>query len=597
MRLMYRAPLKEIRFALHELTHDDCLYGLAGFGDYSADYADAVLEQAAHFAETVLAPINELGDREGAKWSPGGVVMPAAFKDAYRGFVDAGWARLRASADQGGLAAPAALSLAVDELWASSNLAFKLCPMLTRGAVEAIERCGSAALKAKYLPKMISGEWTGTMNLTEPQAGSDLGAIRTRAVRDGKDYKLFGQKIFITYGEHDYTPNIIHLVLARIDGAPPGTKGISLFIVPKILVAEDGSLGERNDMRCVSIERKLGIHASPTCVLAYGDHGGATGYLVGEANRGLEYMFIMMNAARLSVGLEGYALGEMAFQRALDWARSRVQGRPKAKAPNADGKPAPIVEHADVKRMLMTMKACTDASRAIALYGALQLDLAERAADPAERARAQARGDLLIPIIKAWSTERGLASASLGIQIHGGMGFIEDTGAAQYLRDARITTIYEGTTGIQAGDLLGRKIIRDGGAGMFVFIELMSAELQALGAADAGARDSKASALAALDVLRRSTVSLLESAARGLEHAQAVAVHYLNLCGIVIGAWTMAKAHDIAVRKFAEDSEFYGGKRQIARFYMQQILPEAQGLSHIVAGGWASVSEADSLLL
>jgi len=594
---MYRAPLKEIRFALHELTRDDRLQGLAGFADYSAEYADAVLEQAAQFAEEVLAPINDLGDREGAKWSADGVAMPPAFKDAYRQFVDAGWTRLRASLDRGGLAAPAALSLAVDEFWSSSNLAFKLCPMLTRGAVEAIERCGSDALKARFLPKMIAGEWTGTMNLTEPQAGSDLGAIRTRAVRDGEDYKLFGQKIFITYGDHDYTPNIIHLVLARIDGSPPGTRGISMFIVPKVLVAEDGSLVERNDVRCVSIERKLGIHASPTCVLAYGDGGGATGHLVGEPNRGLEYMFIMMNAARLSVGLEGYAMGERAYQRALDWARSRVQGRPAGKPLTADGKPAPIVEHADVKRMLMTMKAQTDASRAIALYGALQLDLAEHAADPGTRAEAQARGDLLIPIIKAWATERGIATASLGIQIHGGMGYIEDAGAAQHWRDVRITAIYEGTTGIQASDLLGRKISRDDGAGMFAFIDLMNAELEALKAADAAALDGRNAAIAALASLRQATVALLQCAERGPAHAQAVAVPYLNLCGIVIGAWTMAKAHDIAVRKQPEDPEFFGGKRQIARFYMQQILPEAEGLSRIVADGSASVSEADSRLL
>ena len=594
---MYRAPLKDVRYALHELTRDDQLYGLPGLEDYSADFADDVLEQAARFAEQVLAPLNASGDREGARWTPAGVTMPPPFKDAYRQFADGGWTRLGAHPAHGGMGAPTVLNTAVEEFWASANLAFKLCPMLTRGAVEAIEHCGSEKQKSLYLPKLISGEWTGTMNLTEPQAGSDLGAIRTRAVRDRGAYRIFGQKIFITYGDHDYTPNIIHLVLARIDGAPPGTKGISLFIVPKVLVADDGSLGARNDVRCVSIEHKLGIHASPTCVLAYGDGGGATGHLVGEPNRGLEYMFVMMNAARLAVGLEGYAMGERAYQQALDWARQRVQGRPAGVPAGADGKPAPIVEHADVKRMLMTMKAHTEAARALALYGALQLDLAAHLGDEAARQKARARAELLIPIIKAWSTEQGVRAASLGIQIHGGMGYIEETGAAQYLRDARITTIYEGTTGIQALDLIGRKLGRDAGAAMFEFLEWMEGGLEALQPDDSLARRSCATASSAIETLRRATRAALAAAQRGSDHAQAIAVPYLSLCGIVIGAWTMAKTDAISSRLIAKDPSFHAGKCELARFYMRHILPHAIAWADIVGEGSASVVAADPSLL
>ncbi len=361
--------------------------------------------------------------------------MPAEFKEAYAQFVEGGWPQLRAAPEHGGQGAPVVLGTAVEELWASANLAFKLCPMLTQGAIEALDRCGSEEQKRRYLPKMVSGEWTGTMNLTEPQAGSDLGAIRTRAVPEGEHYRLHGQKIFITYGDHDYTPNIIHMVLARIEGAPAGTKGISLFIVPKVLVNDDGSLGKRNDVRCVSIEHKLGIHASPTCVLSYGEREGAVGYLVGEANRGLEYMFIMMNAARLSVGLEGYSLAERAYQQALEFARNRIQGRPAGAASARAGKPAPIAYHGDVKRMLLSMKAQTDAARAIAYYAALQLDLARHGS---RRGRACSRAGARRP---ADSDHQGLVDGardvqltSLGMQVHGGMGFIEETGAAQYLR-------------------------------------------------------------------------------------------------------------------------------------------------------------------
>jgi alkylation response protein AidB-like acyl-CoA dehydrogenase len=380
------------------------------------------------------------------------------------------------------------LGTAVEELWASANLAFKLCPMLTQGAIEAVEHFASPALRELYLPKMVSGQWTGTMNLTEPQAGSDLSQVRTRAVPAGPNYRLYGQKIFITYGEHDLTENIVHMVLARIDGAPPGVRGISLFIVPKFWVNADGKPGARNDVNCASIEHKLGIHASPTCVMMYGENEGALGLLVGEPNRGLEYMFVMMNAARLSVGLEGYAQGERAFQQAAEWARARVQGKPPVSIKKVAGSasmgtsssPAPIIGHPDVKRMLLTMKSTVEACRALALYGAYQLDLGGGHQDDSQRARAQARGDLLIPIVKGFCTESGVEIASLGIQVHGGMGYVEETGAAQTLRDVRITTIYEGTTGIQSNDLIGRKVGRDGGAALLAFIEEMKESLRAL---------------------------------------------------------------------------------------------------------------------
>ncbi|MGH8177676.1 MAG: acyl-CoA dehydrogenase [Steroidobacter sp.] len=599
---MYRAPLKEIRFALHELIGDERLTRCPALPDYSTEFADSVLDEAAKFAEGVLDPINQLGDREGAKWTPDGVVMPAKFKDAYGQFVEGGWPQLRAAPEYGGQGAPIVLGTAVEELWASANLAFKLCPMLTQGAIEALQQCGSDEQKRKYLPKLVSGEWTGTMNLTEPQAGSDLGAIRTRAVPDGRQFRLYGQKIFITYGDHNYTPNIIHMVLARIEGAPAGTKGVSLFIVPRSLVENDGSLGKRNDVRCVSIEHKLGIHASPTCVLSYGEREGAVGYLVGEPNRGLEYMFIMMNAARLSVGLEGYALAERAYQQAGEYARNRVQGRPAGVVQGGQGesvqsapvKPASIAYHADVKRMLLSMKSRTDAARAIAFYGALQLDLAHHDPEETVRSAARARGDLLIPIIKGWSTELGIELTSLGIQVHGGMGYIEETGAAQYLRDVRIASIYEGTTGIQAGDLVGRKVSRDAGAAMNALIADMRAELSQPAADDATVRDCRLAVISAIELLQESTASLLQASKAGPEHTQAVAVPYLMLCGVVIGGWLMARTHEIAAQKLDADREFYAGKQQIARFFLQHVLPESIALARVVMSGGASVVEADA---
>ncbi|MFO7276899.1 MAG: acyl-CoA dehydrogenase [Pseudomonadota bacterium] len=594
---MYRAPLSDIRFVLEDLLDTSALSGMPGLEDYSSELATAVLEEAARFAEDVLDPLNQTGDREGARWTPDGVVMPAGFKDAYEKFVEGGWPQLGADPEYGGQPVPIVLGTAVQELWASANLSFKLCPMLTAAAVEALELRGTPEQKRLFLPKMVSGEWTGTMNLTEPQAGSDLALVRMRAVPDGSHYRLFGQKIFITYGDHDYTENIIHMVLARIDGAPPGVRGISLFLVPKVLVNDDGSLGARNDVRCTSIEHKLGIHASPTCVMTYGEREGAIGYLIGEPNRGLEYMFIMMNAARLSVGVEGYALAERAFQRAAEWARNRLQGRP----PGAKSEgPVPIVQHPDVRRMLLTMKSGAEAMRALALYAAYQFDLARHHPDERTRAAAQARGELLIPIVKGFCTENGVRLASLGIQVHGGMGYVEETGAAQHLRDVRITTIYEGTTGIQSNDLVGRKIGRDRGAAMGALIEEMRRELESLPVGDGEGRAVVNASLEAVERLEAATRAQLAALGECPERAYAVAVPYLELCGTAICGWLMAKAYARAAEGIAggdAQQEFHRAKLRTAQFFAQHTLPNALALARVVEQGASSVIDTDAALI
>ncbi len=491
------------------------------------------------------------------------------------------------------------LATAAQETWASANLAFKLCPMLTYGAIHALEITAAAQLKQRYLPKMVTGEWTGTMVLTEPQAGSDLALIRTRAVPRGGDlavdeFRLFGQKIFITWGEHDLTDNIIHMVLARIEGAPEGVRGISMFLVPKFLVHDNGELGPRNDLRCASIEHKLGIHASPTCVMSFGEHEGAVGYLVGEANRGLEYMFIMMNVARLAVGLQGYAVAERAFQQAADYARTRVQGRSGAAA---KGAPASIIHHPDVKRMLLEMRAGTEAMRALTLYTAWQLDLAESHSDPAVRMQAQAQGDLLIPIVKGWCTEFGVELASTGIQVHGGTGFIEETGAAQWLRDVRITAIYEGTTGIQANDLLGRKLARDKGAAMMSLLAQIEQEF-ATEAGSAAAQPVREAALAAVKGLRDTTVKLLGLGATQPDRALSVAVPYLMMCGFVLGGWLMARAAKLVSADPAQaGQEFNAAKLATARAYIGYLLPRAPAYGQIVANGSNGIADVDAALI
>jgi len=594
---MYRAPLKDLNFVLNELIGPDRLEGCARYSDYSAELATSILEEGGKFAEDVLVPLYRTGDTQGAKWSPDGVTTTPGFKAAYQAFADGGWNQLTGDPEFGGQGMPRMLGTAVVELWAGANLAFKLCPMLTQGAIEALDLSGSDEQKRRFLPKMVSGEWTGTMVLTEPQAGSDLGQIRTRAAPAGDHYRIFGQKIFITWGEHDFTSNIIHMVLARIDGAPPGTRGISLFIVPKFLVGADGAIGARNDVQCLSIEHKLGIHASPTCVMQFGAQEGAEGYLVGEAGRGLEYMFIMMNAARLSVGLEGYAVAERAYQQAAEWARTRIQGRPPVAA---TGGPAPIIHHPDIKRMLLAMKANTEAMRALAIYAACELDIAAAHADEAKRAAAQARGDLLIPVVKAWSTEGGIESASLGIQVHGGMGYIEETGAAQAYRDVRITAIYEGTTGIQANDLLGRKLGRDRGTAMAALLADVAHELEAITSTDPAVQAAKRGALEGVAELAQATQSLLGQLGSAQDRALAVAVPYLKLTGTVLGGWLHAKSAAIAASRIAAgagDADFYRGKLATARFYAEYILPNAEALARVVQGGGAAVAEVDASLI
>jgi alkylation response protein AidB-like acyl-CoA dehydrogenase len=592
---MYRAPVREMRFVLEELLGSSSLSAAPLLREYSDELAQSVLEEAARFAQGVLDPLNRPGDTHGARWTADGVVTAPGFREAYRQFAAGGWPALGSAPEFGGQRVPQVLGSAVGEFWGSANLAFKLGPMLTHGAVHALELCGSPAQKQQYLPKMVNGEWTGTMVLTEPQAGSDLGQVRTRATPAGDHYRLFGQKIFITWGDHDLTANTIHMVIARIDGAPPGVKGISLFIVPKWLVNADGSLGSRNDVRCLSIEHKLGIHASPTCVLAFGENSGAVGYLVGEPGRGLEYMFIMMNSARLSVGSEGYAVGERAFQRAADWARTRVQGRPPVAA--AAG-PAPIINHPDVKRMLLMMKSQVEAARALILYTAFQFDLSEYGTDEAAGKAARARGELLTPIAKGWCTEIGNEVAGTGVQVHGGMGFIEETGAAQYVRDVRITTIYEGTTGIQSNDLIGRKLAKDRGAAMGALIADMERELQTLATADAAVEATRNAALEAVGWLKSSTQSLLKALSMRPDAGMAVSVPYLRLCGYVIGGWLMAKSAAVAAANTSgSDREFYAAKIRTAAFYAAQVLPVSLGLSRVVEGGAASVVETDAALI
>jgi alkylation response protein AidB-like acyl-CoA dehydrogenase len=528
--------------------------------------------------------------------TPDGVVGAPGFESAYQQYVEGGWPALRAASRWGGQGMPTVLGTAVEEIWAGSNLAFKLCPMLTQGAIEALEHYGSSAQQEKFLPKMVSGEWTGTMNLTEPQAGSDLAAIRTRAVADGANHRLFGQKIFITYGDHDFTSNTIHLVLARIDGAPAGVKGISMFIVPKVLVNDDGTLGARNDVHCISIEHKLGIHASPTCVMAFGQKDGAIGHLVGEAGRGLEYMFVMMNAARLSVGLEGYAVADRAYQQAADWARTRVQGKPPVAAPSG---PLPIAHHPDVKRMLLTMKSQTEALRAVALHAAWQLDLGAHHPDASARAAAQARGDLLIPLVKGCSTEAGIDLASLGIQIHGGMGFVEETGAAEPDRDVRITTIYEGTTGIQSNAfVVGRKIGRDRGAALAALGLEMRRDLAAASAGDATVAAAAVATLESIDALEAAARKILESLASEPARRIAVSVPFMRLAGHVVAAG-LVKAADVAARRLAAeaaDRDFRRGKIASAAFHATHVLPQAHALARVVEHGANSVLGVDVAL-
>jgi 3-(methylthio)propanoyl-CoA dehydrogenase len=580
----YSPPLADMRFALDELAGLPGIAQLPGCEQASADLVDAVLEEAGKLARDVLAPLNDVGDRERARLENGVVRTPTGFKEAYQKYVEGGWNALPFETEHGGQGLPIALSTTVLEMWNSANMGFALCPLLNIGAVELLQAHGSDEQKRIYLAKMVSGEWTGTMNLTEPQAGSDVGALRTRAVKEGDHYRISGQKIFITYGDHDFTSNIVHMVLARTPDAPPGTKGISLFLVPKFLVKPDGSPGERNDIRTVSLEHKLGIHASPTCVLAFGDNAGAIGTLVGEENRGIECMFTMMNSARLNVGLQGVAIAERAYQQARDFARQRIQGRP------IGAKTAlPIIHHPDVRRMLLAMKAQTEAMRGLAYVTAGAIDRARHEPDAAAREAAQRRVDLLIPVVKAWSTDLGVEIASTGVQVHGGMGYIEETGAGQHLRDSRINPIYEGTNGIQANDLIGRKLMRDKGAAARDFIAEMRLLDRFLAAQPAAAFATIRTQLApAIDALEAATGWIVENWEADPALTIAGAVPYLKLFGTVAGGWIMARAALSAQSRLERhDGEdgFNQAKLATAAFYAEQYLPAAAGLVPAVRGG------------
>lgn len=589
--MSYIAPLKDMLFDIEHLADIAQVAKMPGLEDAGLETAQAVLEECARFNQDVIAPLNVAGDRNPSSFKDGQVTTTPGFKEAFAQYVAGGWQGLQHPTDFGGQGLPKTIGAACGEMLNSANMSFALCPLLTDGATEALLTAGSDELKAIYLEKLVSGQWTGTMNLTEPQAGSDLAMVRSRAEpqADGS-YKVFGTKIFITYGEHDMAENIVHLVLARVTGAPEGVKGISLFVVPKFLVNKDGSLGARNDVHCVSIEHKLGIKASPTAVLQYGDHGGAIGYLVGQENRGLEYMFIMMNSARYAVGMQGIAIAERAYQHAVAYAKDRVQSRPVDGSINAS---APIIHHPDVKRMLMTMRAYTEGCRAMATVAAAAYDATHHHPDAETRKQNQAFYEFMVPLVKGYSTEMSLEVASLGVQVHGGMGFIEETGAAQYLRDAKILTIYEGTTAIQANDLVGRKTARDGGQtakAIAAQIEKTEAELAQRDSADAKAvaKKLKAAREAFVDV-----VGFVAGQTKASPNAVfAGSVPYLMLAGNVVAGWQLARsllvAEDLA--KAGTDVAFMKAKIATARFYAEHILNKAPGLRDSIVDGADSVT-------
>ena len=583
----YTAPLDDMRFAMRDLGLLKQVAALPGCHEASEELVGAVLEEAGKLAANVVAPLNAVGDRQGATLENGVVRVADGFAEAYRSYVDGGWNGIPFDPEYGGQGLPWLVATAVQEMWQSASMAWGLCPLLTVGAVELLAAHGTPEQKATYLPKMVSGDWTGTMNLTEPQAGSDLGALNCRAERDGDRYRIRGQKIFITWGEHEAAENIVHMVLARLPDAPEGSKGISLFLVPKYLPDAEGRPGRRNDLRCVSLEEKLGIHASPTSVMSFGDDDGAVGYLIGEENRGLNCMFTMMNNARLNVGLQGLAIAERAYQQARDYACERIQGQ----LPGNDGDRVAIIRHPDVRRMLMTMKAQIEAMRAFLYDLAGNLDCAKRHGDPVVRRATQARIDLLTPVAKAWCTDLGVELASLAVQVHGGMGFIEETGAAQYYRDARIAPIYEGTNGIQAQDLVARKLLRDGGAAAEAYIE----EMRQAGAALKDADDDAAAAIRrhlapAIDALETATAWLVEHGKRDSASALAGATPYLRLFGTVAGGAMMARAAAAALAQLENgDSPFHATKLVTARFYAENILPQAPSLVAPITEGHTAV--------
>jgi 3-(methylthio)propanoyl-CoA dehydrogenase len=589
--MSYVAPVKDMLFNMEHLARLDQIAQLPGFEDAGLDTAQAVLEESAKFTGAVLAPLNAEGDKNPSTLKEGVVTASPGFKDAFTQFVEGGWQGLQHPSQWGGQGLPKTIGAACCEMVNSANMSFALCPLLSDGAIEALLTAGSRDLQTTYLEKLVSGQWTGTMNLTEPQAGSDLALVRSRAEpqADG-NYKVFGTKIFITWGEHDMAQNIIHLVLARVTGAPDGVKGISLFVVPKFLLKPDGSLGARNDVHCVSLEHKMGIKASPTAVLQYGDHGGAVGYLVGEENRGLEYMFIMMNAARFGVGVQGIGIAERAYQKAVQFARDRVQSRPvDGSLPSS----APIIHHPDVRRMLMTMRAYTEGCRALATVGAGAYDTGHHHPDAEVRKANQAFYEFMVPLIKGYSTEMSLEVTSLGVQVHGGMGFIEETGAAQYYRDAKILTIYEGTTAIQANDLVGRKTARDGGLiakSVAAQIAKTEAELRASGTAHARAVAQR------LEAARLAFVEVVDFVVQNIKTQPnavfAGSVPYLMLAGNLMAGWQLARSMLVAQEPAAakRDPAFMQAKITTARFYADHILSKAPGFRDSIVQGADSVT-------
>jgi len=590
--MTYRAPLNDLLFCMKELAGLEDVAKLPGFEEAGIETAQAVLEECAKFNEGVVAPLNWEGDRNPSSWKDGVVTTTPGFKQAFRQFGEGGWQGLQHPAEFGGQGLPKTIGAACIEMLNSANLSFALCPLLTDGAIEALLTAGTPEQRSLYLPKMISGEWTGTMNLTEPQAGSDLAQVRTRAEPqpDGS-FKIFGTKIFITYGEHDMASNIVHLVLARVVGAPEGVKGISLFIVPKFMVKADGSIGARNDAHCVSIEHKLGIKASPTAVLQFGDHGGAVGQLIGEENRGLEYMFIMMNAARYAVGMQGIALAERAYQKAAAFAKERVQSRPVDGSLPGSG---PIIHHPDVKRMLMTMRAYTEGCRAMAITAAAAFDASHHHPDAEVRKQNQAFYEYMVPLIKGYSTEMSVEVASLGVQVHGGMGFIEETGAAQYLRDSRILPIYEGTTAIQANDLVGRKTARDGGRTPKAIAAQMKLTENELAKHDSAAARSMHKRLRAAREAFEQVVDFVAGNTKASPNAVfAGSVPYLMLAGNVVAGWQMARALLIAEDQLSKgegDATFLNAKVATAHFYAEHLLNKVPGLRDSIVEGADSVN-------
>lgn len=585
----YSAPIQEIQFVLNELVDMENIARIPGFEEATPDLVNAVLEEAGKLASEVLAPLSQVGDTQGSVLVDGKVKVPDGFTEAYQQFVEGGWLSICHEEEYGGQGMPYMMHGAASEMWNASNTSFALNPLLTSGAIEAIKAHATEELKQAYLPSMVSGQWSGAMDLTEPQAGSDLSAIRTRATPNGDHYLIEGLKIFITWGDHEMAENVIHLVLARLPDAPEGVKGISLFLVPKFLVNGDGSLGERNDVAAVSLEHKLGIHASPTCVMSYGDNGGAVGYLVGKENQGLAHMFTMMNDARLAMGFQGVAISDRAYQKAVEYARDRVQGA----VPGVQGR-ATIIHHPDVRRMLMLMRALTEATRAVAYVTGGVLDIAHHSADAEESRLSNQRLDLLVPIAKGWCTEITQEVTYLGIQVHGGMGFVEETGAAQFYRDARIATIYEGTTGIQAMDLVGRKVLRDQGEGMKLLLEEMRASAAGLGTSSELVESFQKPLQEAIEELAQATDYLLAKGTESPELPGAMAFNLLMLMGTVFGGYQMVRAAEIARQRLDEasgDASFYQAKLATTRFYVGQVLPRSKSyLAAILSGSDATMA-------